>query len=121
MKTYSIYIDKEDVNRVEEEERSGFVKSILLSFGVPLDGIWDDDYLTVENKIKLRDLLEKLELRVIYEGGEARIYHQKDLVAEWFRPRFIMREDPSAIDKTKRYYYEMVISTNSMFEGEDNG
>jgi hypothetical protein len=64
----SIYLDKEDAKEVEEEERNLFLKGILEQVNVPLEDVWPDILLTVEQKIKLRILLSKLDLEIIEDG-----------------------------------------------------
>lgn len=116
----SIYLDREDAKVVEEEECNSFVKSILEQIGVPLNEIWPDILLTVEQKIKLRDLLSKLEIEIIYDGDRGcEIYHQDNKLAQWFKPKFILKEDKQARNPNKRLFYEMVINTWSVFDTEE--
>lgn len=117
----SIYIDREDARKVEEEERNLFLRGVLEQMGVSLDEIWPEIILTAEQKRKLRDILSQLELEIVDDGDRGfKIYSQNDLVAEWFKPRFILREDRSARTLSKRLYYEMIIKTESLYEGENS-
>ncbi len=118
----SIYLDREDSKSVEEEERNLFIKSILSEVGVPLEDVWPDISLNVEQKIKLRALLEKLGIEIINDGDRgSEIYYQNNLLAKWNKPTFLLREDKKAKNLNKRLYFEMVISTWSVFEkGDDN-
>lgn len=117
----SIYLDREDARLVEEEEHNLFVRGILEEVGVPLEDVWPDISLTVEQKIKLRGLLEKLDIEIIDDGDRGcQIYHQKTKLAEWFKPRFILREDKGARTLSKKLYYEMVIKTWSVFDQQEN-
>lgn len=117
----SVYLDREDARQIEEEERNLFVRGILEEVGVPLDGIWPDISLTVEQKIKLRGLLEKLDIEIIDDGDRGyQIYYQNTKLAEWFKPRFILREDKRARTLSKRLYYEMVIKTWSQYDQQEN-
>jgi hypothetical protein len=113
----SIFLDREDYKKIEEEERDIFIKGVLEAIGIPLKDVWPDISLTVEQKIKLRDLLNKLEVEIIDDADRGyKIYHDNELLAEWFKPKFILREDKKARTLSKRLFYEMVIKTWSVFE-----
>lgn len=113
----SIYLDRDDAKVVEEEERNLFIKSVLEEVGVPLDDVWPDISITVEQKIKLRSLLEKLEIEIIDDGDRGcEIYHNNTKLGQWNKPKFILREDNKARNVHKRYFFEMVINTWSVFE-----
>ena len=117
----SIYIDREDAKTLEDDERNIFLRSILEQVGVPLEDVWPDISLTVEQKVKLRDLLSKLEIQIIDDGDRGyTIYHQDSKLGEWFKPRFILRQDQGARTLSKQLYYEMVIKTWSIFEENEN-
>ncbi len=116
----SVYLDREDCKLIENEERNLFVRGILEAMGVPLEDVWPDISLTVEQKIKLRGLLGKLEMEIIDDGDRGyQIYHQNTKLAEWFKPRFILREDKGARTLSKKLYYEMVIKTWSVFDQQE--
>jgi hypothetical protein len=116
----SIFLDREDTRLIEEEEQSLFIRGILEEFGVPLEDIWPDTLLTIEQKIKLRGLLGKLDIEIINDGDrECQIYYQNNKLAEWFKPRFILREDKGARTLNKKLYYEMVIKTWSIYDQQE--
>ena len=116
-KQSSIYIDREDAKRTEDEERSIFIRGVLEKMGVPLEDVWPNTQLTIDDKIKLRDLLQKLEVEIIDDRDRGcKVYHQDTLLGEWFKPRFILREDKKARTLAKKLYYEMIIKTFSVFE-----
>jgi hypothetical protein len=123
MREISIYINKEDRDQVEEEERNSFIKSILEGLDIPLEEVWPDLNLTVEQKVQLRNFLSKLDIEIDHDGDHGyKIFHNKDCLGQWFKPRFVLREDPTAKHISKRYFYEMIIKTDSVFEqGENNG
>lgn len=117
----SIYLDREDAREVEEEERNLFLRGILEEMGVPVDDVWPDILLTVEDKIELRDLLGKLEIEIIYDGDRGfQIYHQDTKLAEWFKPKLLLRRDFKARTLAKQFYYEMIIKTWSVFDQQEN-
>jgi hypothetical protein len=121
MNETSIYINREDATKVEAEERDIYIKSILEGMGVPLDDVWPDTHLTVEQKIKLRELLSKLDLEIVEDGDRGyRVYSEGDLLAEWFKPRFVLRKDESARSNRNKLFYEMIVKTNDVFEGNED-
>jgi hypothetical protein len=108
----SIYLDREDAKTVEEEERNLFIRSILEQLGVPLDDIWPNVNLTLDDKITLRSLLSKLEIEILDNNNRGcKIYYKDMLIAEWFKPNFILKKDLSARTLKKQLYYEMIAET----------
>ena len=115
----SVYLDREDARAVEEEERNLFIKNVLEEVGVPLEDVWPDISLTVEQKIRLRELLGKLEIEIIDDGDRGyTIYHNNTKLGIWDKPKFILREDNKARTLNKRLFFEMVINTWSVFDTE---
>ena len=123
MPEVSIFLDREDSKLVEEEERNLFIRGILEQLGVPdemLADVWPEEGLTVESKLKLRDFLYKLEIDIIFSTDrEVEIFNGDDLLAKWFKPRFILREDKGARTLSKKLYYEMAVKTESVFDQEN--
>jgi len=119
---YSIFVDREDFKQVEEEEKSAFVKGVLSSIGLPLDDLWPDDILTVEQKRTLRGFLSKKEIGIdiIDEDGKIIIYHDSDIIAEFFKPEFILRQDLKAKSSSKKLYFEMKIKKWSIWDEEQS-
>jgi hypothetical protein len=116
----SVYLNREDAKNIEDEERNIFIRGVLEEVGVPLEDVWPDISLTVEQKVQLRGLLAKLEIEIIEDGDRGtQIYHQNTKLGEWFKPRFILREDKGARTLSKKLYYEMVIKTWSVFDQQD--
>jgi hypothetical protein len=116
----SVYLDREDAKSVEEEERNLFLKGVLEKVGVPLNDVWPDILLTVEQKRRLRDLLCKLEIEIIDNGDRGyEIYHQNTQLAKWHKPKFILREDKRARSQSKKLFFEMLVKTESVFDTED--
>ena len=122
MKKLSIYIDREDSRRIEEEERDSFIKGILGEIGIPLDDVWPSERLgDVDQKIEFQKRMEEFELDILDDGDHGvKIYVGEDLIAEWFKPQFVMHTDRKARRPSKRLFYEMQIRFWSMFEGDQN-
>jgi len=117
----TVFLDREDHKTIEDEERNLFVRGVLEELGVPIEEIWDETELTIEKKIQLRDLLFQLDLEIVEDGDRGlKIYHGKDLIATWDKPRFVLRKDMGARTLAKQLYYEMVIKTWSIFDQEND-
>lgn len=115
---YTIFVDREDVKTVEEEERNGFVKKTLEQIGLDVSEIWPDILLSVEEKIKLRDYLNKFDVLILDTKETYEIYVGKELVAKWYRPLFKLKTDLSEINPSKKIFIEMTIMYESIFEND---
>jgi len=117
---WSVFIDREDWKKIEHEEMNLFVRGYLEEMGVPLDEVWPDIELTTEGKLQLRELLAKLDIEILDDDDRGTQIWTKDIkLAQWFKPRYIMREDKGARNPAKRFYYEMVIKTWTMQEEQE--
>ena len=119
----SIYINIEDCKTAEVEERDSFIKNVLNAIGIDgLDDIWPDVQIeSVEDKIKFRRLMQTYDIDILYDGDRGvKIYVDDDMIAEWKKPRFILRSDPSARNPRNKTFYEMIIDYWSMFEQGEN-
>lgn len=108
----------ENTRKIEDEEKSRFIKGILNSMSVPLEGLWEDDIeLSIENRIKLRNIFSNYNIKIIESpDGEVDIYVDNDLIAEWKKPRYVLKRDIVTRDPEKKLYLEMHISYNSVFD-----
>ena len=101
----------ENTRQVEEEEKTRFVIYILETLGIPIEEIWDENgTLTVENKIKLRQLLAAYNIEIIQNiAGELKIYNREDgeviLIGEWKKPKYTLKRDYSQIDPSKKLFF----------------
>jgi hypothetical protein len=113
----SIFIDREDVKRVEEEESSLFLREFLEKMEIPLGECWPELELTLDQKVKLRDLLSKLDIDIIYDGDRGyEVYLGNQLVAQWFKPRVLLRRDFGIKNQSKQLYYQINLKGWSVFE-----
>lgn len=114
----------ENTRKVEDEEKSRFIKSIVLATGAPipedLDEEWTDEAdLSVDTRIKIRNFLSSFNIRVIdHVGDELEIYVDNELIAGWKKCEYVLKKNITAIDPAKKLYLEMKIDCWSVFEKE---
>lgn len=112
----SYYINRGDEKSVAEEEKNNFIKTVLTEFGIPLEDIWPEDgVFSIKQKIDLKNILSKFNINII-SHDDTLIYVDKDLVATWKKPIYILRKDLSEINPNKKIFIEMIIEYNSIFE-----
>lgn len=117
----SVYLDREDAKIIEVEERNLFFKGVLEELGVPLEEVWPDISMTVDQKISFRNLLDKLEIFIIDNGDrEYTIYNKDILLAKWYKPKFVLHKDLKAKKLSKKLFYEMIVETWTIFDNKEN-
>ena len=119
----SIYINREDVRHVEADEKYNFIRGVIELLELPLDDCFPEgdsvDLFTVENKINLRKSLRKYDVFVVDDGeGGVKIYFEDDVIAEWKKPQFILREDRLEKDRSHKLYIQMDIDFWTIFDEE---
>jgi|ERR1700733_11037816 len=116
---YTILISRyENAKEVEAQEQARFVKTILeaLEVDVPFN---PDEPFSIEEKIKTRKALSFYNITIIENhGGGLKIFVERELVAEWKKPFYKMKQDNSQIDPKKRLYMEMQVNFWTVFEQE---
>lgn len=108
----------ENFQNVEGEEKTRFLRGILEQMGLPIQEFWENDsMLTIEQKIKLRNLMSMYSIQVIDDrDGNLSIFVEGELVGEWYKCTYKLKRDPGQIDRRKQLYLEMDISYWSLFE-----
>jgi hypothetical protein len=115
----------ENTRKVEDEEKSRFLRGLLEQMfeEVPeillqISTIWTDETsLTVEQKVKIRQFLNTYGLQVIDDGdGDLKVLLEGQLVGEWFKSKYKLKRDPAERDRKKQFYLEMEVSCWSVFE-----
>ena len=111
----------DNVQQVEEEEKSRFLRSLLEQMGVPIEDIWKDEILlTIEQKIKIRNLLTTYAVQVIDDlDGHMQVYVEGEKVGEWNKCIYKLKQDISQLDPRKKLYIEMEIDCWSIFEEQE--
>lgn len=118
---YKILLDRnEDTRLAEAQEQARFIKTIFESLEIPID-YNPDEPLTVESKLALKEQLDKYRISVIdnLDGG-IKIYVEKEVVGEWHKSTYKLKEDTAQIDRKKRFYKEMEVWFEHIFEGPNN-
>lgn len=116
----TIYLNREDSKKVEEEERDLFVRAVLAELELPeLDEIWPEDHLSsIEDKVKLRNLLAKYNILILQRGRATEIYVEDDMIAIWREPKYRMLTDLKKANPAHKLFYEMTIDCESIFDEE---
>lgn len=107
----------EDINKIAKEERTKFLYNLLEKIGLDVSEL-SEDFFSVEERIKLRNLLTKYGVQVIEDNdGPLRIFVEKTYVGEWRQPTYKLKKDLSILDKKRQLYIEMILDYNHIFEG----
>lgn len=119
---YKAFINREDLKKVEEEEANKFFYWIIESIGLDIEDVWPNPpNLSIEEKINLNKFLFKYQIEIIHDGdGGYKVYCDREVIGEWFKPRVILKQDPSALKLSQRLYFEVQFKYSSLFEeGEE--
>jgi hypothetical protein len=114
---YSILLSRsEDTKAVEGQEQSRFIKSVLEALEVPIE--YDpDEPLTIEMRQKLRQSFKEFNIHVINDmDGGLKISVGDDLIAEWYKSTYKLKQDLSQKDPQDRLYLEMTVNFWTVFE-----
>lgn len=114
---YTILLDKNEKTRlVEAQEQSRFLKAMLESLDVPIE-FNPEEPLTVESKLQLRKSFSTYNIHVIDDmSGGIKMFANNELIGEWFKCKYTLKEDLSQIDPNKKHYLEMNVNFWSIFE-----
>ena len=112
----------ENVQQVEEEEKTRFLRSLLEQIELPIQDFWPtDSTLSISQRMKLRALLGTYGIQVIDDlDGHMQVYVEGELVAEWFKSTYKIKRDLRERDPRKQLYLEMDINCWSLFEEAEN-
>lgn len=114
---YTVLLDKTAaVREIEAEEQTRFIMSVVAALEVPFE--WNsNEPFTIMDKVRLRKVLAQYNISVIDDmAGGIKMYLDRDQIAEFIKPTYILREDPVQIDPHKRLFIEMKYNVKSIFE-----
>lgn len=108
----------DNTQKVEDEEKTRFLKSLLEQMGVPIDDFWTaDSLLSVNQKIKLRGILATYAIQVIDDlDGHMQVYVEGEKVGEWNKCTYKLKKDLRELDPKKQLYLEMYVDCWTIFE-----
>lgn len=113
-----ILVDRHKAKDVENEEKAKWLRSILEQINVPLDN-WPA-IPSMDNLRKMRVLLKSLSIDIIDDSDEGLdVYWNDKLIAEWKRPRYVLRENKKERDPQFRFYFEMHLKCRDVFNKEE--
>lgn len=118
---YTILLDNsEKIREVETQEQARFIRSLLDALEVPIE--WNpDEQLTVESKIQFKKSLNIYNINVIDDAdGGLKVYVNNEMIGEWIKCKYKLKEDPSQLDSNKKLYLEMNVNFWSIFEETTN-
>lgn len=93
---------------VEKEERYKFLNSLLDQLGIEIDLTPENGELNIDQRVLLRKTLSNYDIEVLEElDGSMDVFCEKEKIGIWEKPRYVLKQDPSQIDRKKRHYLEM--------------
>ena len=127
MKSILLLSYDEDTKRIEEEEKSNFLRTILErcfeSAPAVIDhirAIYDTSGpLSVTKKMELRSILTTYNIAVIDDSnsdGTLRVYLDSEEIGAFNKPIYRIKADPQQNDPRKRIYIEMELNIYSSFD-----
>ncbi len=114
---YTILLDsRANIREVEAEEQTKFVVSIIEALEIPFE--WDSNTpFSIFDKVKLRKVLSQYNISVLDDmSGCIKILLEREQIAVWHKPSFMLKEDLSQIDSKKRLYIEMKCHFDSIYD-----
>ncbi len=100
---------------VEMQEKAKWVRNILGHMGMPVEE-WTEN-LSMQDLRRLRVELKSLDIDIIDDTDNGlEIYYQGNLIAEWRRPFYVLKEDRNQLNPKDRYYLEMHLRCNDAFD-----
>jgi hypothetical protein len=112
IKTFS---RSENIEKIETIEQARFIKSILETLDIPAN--WNvERELTFQEKTELKQIFNKYDILIIEKNGGIKIFIDSELVAEWYKPIYKLKEDVKQPDRKKKLIVEMSVSFWSMFD-----
>lgn len=105
----TILLDRdEDLQKVESEIKNKFIFETLSQIGLDLSFWKVPEVLSVNEKIKLRELLFSQNIEIIDSSGEGIKIKIKGVLAGFLKkPIYRLKRDISTSDSKKRIYLEM--------------
>ncbi|MAE87668.1 MAG: hypothetical protein CMB80_33350 [Flammeovirgaceae bacterium] len=114
---------RDNYRKVEEEWQYEFIYHVLSTIGIPeeiLEGCFPEegiDSFTVHHKIELRHYMKKFDVTIVDDrDGGIKIFVEQDIIAEWKKCKFVLKEDPKTVDPSQRLYMEIKADVWTIFD-----
>ncbi len=119
-----IQADKINYKQVFHQLRFDWLCSILSETGMNLDNCFPEsgniEDQTINQKAQLRSNLKDNDILIVDSGDDSLIiYIQKQIIAEWKKPLYIRKEDLEERNQRKKFYIEIHIEYDSVFDQDD--
>jgi len=120
----TIFADREDAHTVVEGVRFSWLRFVLESTGMNLEGCFPDNddpnSMTIAQKAQLREILKQNKILLLddHDGG-VRLYIDEDLIAEWRKPRYRLNIDHRKLDPKKKSFASIDIEYWSVFDEQE--
>jgi len=116
-----IQADKDNYKQVLHQLRFDWFCSILSETGMNLDNCFPEsgniEDQTIEQKAQLRSNLNDNDILIVDNSDDSIvIYIQKQIIAEWKKPLYVRKEDIEERNPKKKFYIEIHIEYDSVFE-----
>lgn len=114
---YTILIKRdENTKNIETQEQSRFIKTILEALEVAVE-YNSEEPLSIENKINMRKSLSFYGITILESpDGSLKIYVEREMIAEWKKPTYKLKQDFTQVDPKQKLYMEMNIEFWTVFE-----
>lgn len=107
-----ITLQRSEQQEVELREKTNFINDILLRIGFYASEADFEEIVSMQSLRKLKNLLNKCNIEILDDCNNGiKIYLENKLVAEWFKPSYVLKNNPNVIDPKKRFYLEMHTNT----------
>ncbi len=124
MPEQTILSDRISCKQTISDLKNQWLKSILEQTGLDVSNCFNDSEewqeQTIPQKALLRKILLENNIVIIEEDESCKIYVQNEIIAEWYKPSYILKYDKSQLDKSKQAYVETTIKYSSVFDDEEN-
>jgi hypothetical protein len=116
-----ILADRENCREIANQFKYSWFREVLSQTGMDLSECFsEDEEQSIEQKAKLRRVLNDNDIVVLDNNEEIKIYIQKEIIAEWNKPIYNLKQDISQINPKKKFYVNIEIDYWSVFDNLEN-
>lgn len=114
---------RDNYRKVVEEWQYEFIYYVLSNIGIPEEVLGECfpedglDAFTISHKIALKKYMNTFDVTIVDDrDGGIKIFVEQDMIAEWKKCTFILREDSKEVDPSKRLYMEIKTNVWTIFK-----